>query len=83
VETGSPYVLIDQSLNSTIRVRAIDKAGNVRIATLVPDPALRSISQNRLITILMVGSLVVLLGALAFYALWKRRQRILEEANNS
>jgi hypothetical protein len=83
VETESPYVLTDQSLNSTIRVRAIDKAGNVRIATLVPDPALRSISQDRLITILAVGSFVVFIGALVFYALWKRRQQILEEANNS
>lgn len=41
-EAVSPYRLRDQSLNTTIRVRATDKAGNEYIATLVPDPSLRS-----------------------------------------
>jgi hypothetical protein len=38
----SPYELTDQTLNSTIRVRATDKAGNEYTATLVPDPSLRT-----------------------------------------
>lgn len=82
IETESPYVLIDQSLNSTIRVKAIDKAGNTRIATLIPDEALRSISQDRLITLVIVGLFALLSGGLIFYALWKRRERIIAEENN-
>lgn len=35
----SPYVLEDQSLRSTIRVKAVDKAGNEYIATLPPQNA--------------------------------------------
>ena len=42
VEARSPYRLKDQTLNSTIRVRAIDKAGNTYVATFVPDPSLRT-----------------------------------------
>jgi hypothetical protein len=82
VETESPYVLEDQSLNSTIRVKAIDKAGNIRVVTLVPDTALRSISHDRLITIIIIGGVIVLVGALVFYALWKRKQRLLNEETN-
>lgn len=37
IRAQSPYVLKDQSLNRVIRVRAIDKAGNEYVATLVPD----------------------------------------------
>lgn len=82
VETESPYVLKDQTLNSTIRVKAIDKAGNIRVVTLVPDTALRSMSHDMFITTVIVGGVLVLVAALAFYALWKRKQRLLgEEAN--
>lgn len=35
-EARSPYVLEDQSLGSIIRVRAIDKAGNEYVASLLP-----------------------------------------------
>jgi len=35
-KTRSPYVLKDQTLRSTVRVRALDKAGNEYIATLPP-----------------------------------------------
>lgn len=41
ITARSPYVLEDQSLNSVIRVKAIDKAGNQYIATLIPDESLR------------------------------------------
>lgn len=40
------YELEDQTLNSTIRVRAVDKAGNEYIATLVPDESLRTNPYN-------------------------------------
>jgi len=34
----SPYLLEDQSLRSTIRVKAVDKAGNERFAEIIPVP---------------------------------------------
>lgn len=37
----SPYVLEDQGLNSVITVKAVDKAGNERIASYVPPEYLR------------------------------------------
>ncbi len=77
----SPYVLKDQSLNSTIRVKAIDKGGNERIEFLVPDQALRSISKDRLITIIILAGIIVSIGALLAYALWKRKERLLKEMN--
>ncbi len=79
----SPYVLKDQTLNSTIRVKAIDKAGNTRVVTLVPDTALRSMSRETLmITILSLGS-ALLIGALIFFAIWKRKRRLVAEATDS
>jgi hypothetical protein len=77
--TESPYVLKDQSLNSTIRVRALDKAGNERMETLVPDNALRSISRGTMLMWLVIGVSSVLVISLLAYALWRRKQRLLEE----
>jgi hypothetical protein len=79
----SPYVLVDQTLNSTIRVRAIDKAGNQTMAVLVPDEALRSLSEGRLIFLVVVGviSVLVLVGVIAW--LIRRRSRILAEYPDS
>lgn len=80
VQTASPYVLEDQTLNSTIRVKAIDKAGNERIVVLVPDAALRSISRDRLLTWIVVGGAISLIMTLLGYALWRRKQRLIAEA---
>lgn len=80
--TESPYVLTDQTLNSTIRVKAFDKAGNERIEVLVPDTALRSMSRDALVTAIVIGGAVLLLGALIFFAIWKRKQRILKDIEN-
>ena len=78
VVAESPYVLKDQSLNSTIRVKAIDKAGNETIAVHVPEDALRSMSRDRLITIVVIGAgVAVLLGLIAFL-LWRRRKSLIE-----
>jgi hypothetical protein len=76
----SPYVLLDQTLNSTIRVKAIDKAGNERIAVLVPEEAFRSMSHSMVLNVLVIATVIVVLTSLLFYALWKRRQRLLAEA---
>jgi hypothetical protein len=72
--TESPYVLKDQTLNSTIRVKVIDKAGNERIAVLVPDEALRRISLDAMLLIGIVGGVVVLISVLIVYALWRRKK---------
>ena len=75
----SPYVLKDQSLNSTIRVRALDKAGNERMETLIPDNALRSISRGTLFMWITITLGTVLVGSLLAFVLWKRKQKLLEE----
>lgn len=77
VRAVSPYVLDDQSLNSTIRVRALDKAGNEYIATLVPDESQRTFSvQNATVLILMgIGALLLLLLIAAGIFFIRRKQR--------
>ncbi len=67
ITTKSPYVLRDQSLNSTIQVKAVDKAGNERVVSFQPPEELR-----RVFTFLdLVGWLIllVLLTACGFIAL--------------
>ncbi len=76
IETESPYVLKDQALNSTIRVKAIDKAGNERIAVLVPDEALRKMSLDAIILVLTISGIIVLVLVLTSYAIWKRKRRM-------
>jgi len=75
----SPYVLKDQSLNSTIRVKAIDKAGNETISVLVPDAAVRSISNDRIITMIIGGIVVVILLGIVLLVIFKRRKKLLSE----
>lgn len=75
----SPYVLKDQSLNSTIRVRAIDKAGNETIAVLVPDQALRTLSMERVLTYSAVGLIALVILGLGGFALWRRKQQLVKE----
>ena len=68
-EIRSPYVLKDQSLKRVIRVKAIDKAGNEYIATLIPDKSLQSFSLYDLIHTLVVVLVVALLGLCCLFAL--------------
>ncbi|MCA9358772.1 hypothetical protein KC926_01045 [Candidatus Kaiserbacteria bacterium] len=67
------HVLEDQSLNSIIRVKAIDKAGNEYIANLIPDDSMRTISRGQLVTSLIVIASIVLLVALV--VVWRYRRR--------
>lgn len=69
VTAKSPYQLEDQSLNSTIRVKAVDKAGNEYIATLVPDESLRGPSQREHITLglSIAGALILMMLVGAFF----------------
>jgi hypothetical protein len=78
VEARSPYTLQDQSLNSIIRVRAIDKAGNEYIANLIPDESMRTLSQEQLFTYLLAAAGIVLLLVLVvvgFVFIAKRKRR--------
>ena len=72
----SPYVLRDQELRSTIRVKAIDKAGNERIVTLVPDDSLRPLP-IAVILVSLVGVVMTLVcvGLIAWWLLRRRRKR--------
>jgi hypothetical protein len=77
VTAQSPYVLDDQSLNSTIRVKAIDKAGNEYIATLVPEEGKRSLSFANKIIIgvgIFIGLLFITL--IVAFIVWYRRRKI-------
>ncbi len=65
------YVLNDQSLNSIIRVKAIDKAGNEYVATLIPDDSLRTVSGDQLL-IIVAGVGVVILFAVIGLVVWSR-----------
>lgn len=80
----SPYVLEDQSLNSTIRVKAVDKAGNEYIAALVPDESLRTTSIEvwiERIVLAVAGVLLLIVFVLLGYflgpilAAWLRRRK--------
>jgi hypothetical protein len=71
----SPHILSDQSLNSIIRVRALDKAGNEYIAHMIPDESLRTLSQVKLLLQigLAVGGLVVLVLLGLVWRYWRRQ----------
>lgn len=84
VEAKSPYPLEDQSLNSTIRVRAIDKAGNEYIATYIPEEDKRTLSSdNMLIYAILIGGgallLCILIAFAAFFIMRKKRRASIEE----
>lgn len=82
VVAKSPYVLDDQSLNSTIRVRAIDKAGNEYIAMYVPEESERALSDQTKIRIVAAGIAVILLASVvvgswfAFVHMRRKRQAV-------
>jgi hypothetical protein len=84
IETNSPYVLQDQSLNSTIRVRAVDKAGNEYIATYVPDETMRTLSGAQITAIVGGAAFAVLLIVLGIVArvILKRRRAVPSAEDN-
>ena len=77
IETRSPYILKDQTLNSVIRVKAIDKAGNEYIATLIPDESLRTSESNQLLNIVFIMFAAVLVFVVAVIGIffYKKRQQ--------
>jgi hypothetical protein len=74
----SPYVLKDQLLRSVIRVKAIDKAGNERIATYAPDSSLIQINPIEIALYASLAVLIIivfcLLGYLGFRFVRGRRK---------
>lgn len=83
VRAESPYVLKDQSLNSTIRVKAYDKAGNEYIATLVPDESIRTISKQATVIYIMLGAgLLVVFSVILGVLIWfKKRKKVLPDTD--
>lgn len=75
----SPYVLKDQSLNSVIRVKAIDKAGNEYIASLVPDDSLRTVSGLTIALYVLGVSLLVLMAVAGFFVFRFIKKRATEK----
>ncbi len=77
VETRSPHLLKDQSRNSIIRVKAIDKAGNEYIATLPVDESARAFAITpELIIVSVAGVLgVALLFGLLYWFVRRRRTK--------
>ena len=63
----SPYLLKDQKLRSTIRVKAIDKAGNEKIEELMPPIPPVPFYKNVLVGIVVVLIVVLLI----LYILWR------------
>jgi hypothetical protein len=78
VTSRSPHLLKDQSLNSTIYVKAIDKAGNEYIATFVPDQTMRSMSLENIIPYVLFGFLgliTLVTGILLGRLMWRSRKK--------
>ena len=65
-EAQSPYILQDQKLQSWIFVKAIDKAGNERVAELAPQKSLKWYEDYLIWFIIIVAVLIGLLGLLIF-----------------
>jgi hypothetical protein len=77
ITTRSPYVLEDQSLNSVIRVRALDKAGNEYIATLLPNEDLRTTPRSTIIAYSAVAfAAAVLLVGIGVVVWYLRRRKM-------
>lgn len=78
-DTPHVHVLQDQTLNSTIRVKAIDKAGNEYISVLVPDESLRTAppAEETALNYLLWIAILTLAGAVIYVGLfvWKRKKK--------
>ena len=70
----SPYVLNDQVLHSFIDIRAVDKAGNVRVATVPPKYPL-AWYQNYKILGIILGVLSMLIVAWRRIIVWRQRNK--------
>jgi len=60
-ESESPHLLEDQNLQSYIYVKAVDKAGNERIAVILPGKSKKTDYKNAIIAVLVI--LLAILGS--------------------
>lgn len=80
VRTGSPYILIDQDLKSTVVVAAYDKAGNSRVMTW--EPQSKSFGNKLLGRILVIVAVILMALGIWFVVsmvkkIWlKRKQKV-------
>ncbi len=80
---ATQYVLSDQTLNSTIQVKAVDKAGNEYIAVYVPEESKQSLSRNALYTYIFMTFLAVV-GIVVLIVVWwyyRRRRQTLNQTD--
>lgn len=86
ITARSPYVLDDQNLNSTIRVKAFDNAGNFYMATLVPDEHLRNTPLTEKISKVIIIIFLALMVVSPVIMVVNRRRtvknRILKQTNS-
>ncbi|MCB9811895.1 hypothetical protein H6783_03200 [Candidatus Nomurabacteria bacterium] len=77
----SPYLLKDQSLNSTIRVKAVDKAGNEYVAVLVPSEELRGYSERDFVSagLFIAGGIIILVSLFALFYYRRTLKRLQAE----
>jgi hypothetical protein len=81
-DVKSPYTLRDQSLNSTIRVKAVDKAGNEYIAIYVPTEAQRTISPQTKILLFVIAGVFGAFSLIAVFTmvlLWRKKRKRSQE----
>lgn len=71
VSAESPYMLEDQELKSYIFVKAIDKAGNVRVTNILPKNPLRWYANYENLLILIIIGLIVIAYTIRKF-LWRR-----------
>jgi hypothetical protein len=83
------YRLQDQTLNSTIRVKALDKAGNERMVEFIPPPEVREkmeettkSRENMLLLTVGAVALLILLLIVVVYLVVKRKRRLTHAYNN-
>ncbi len=71
VRTESPYVLKDQSLQSLVKIKAVDKAGNERIEELMPFAPTVPFYKNILFWIAVFIIIIIVI----FYVFWRNFRR--------
>jgi len=68
-ESESPYLLKDQELRSYIFVKAVDKAGNERIAIVEPEYPIKWYE------IWWIWAIIIIVGVISVIVLWVRKRR--------
>lgn len=85
VQQPPVYVLEDQTLNSIIRIKAVDKAGNEYIATIIPDESQRMMPLTQIslifVIVLIVIFVIVIIWFVVRRVIVKRKKKEEKEDN--